>query len=90
VEAEPKLDNRNMIMVLAPDKRARQAAQSREKAQQRTDKPGATAAPQAAADPAAVNGASEATVPSTEGNGSAPAAVEENGTSEVAASAEEG
>ena len=26
VEAEPKLDNRNMIMVLAPDKRARQAA----------------------------------------------------------------
>ena len=42
------------------------------------------------ADPAAVNGASEATVPSTEGNGSAPAAVEENGTSEVAASAEEG
>ena len=90
VEAEPKLDNRNMIMVLAPDKRARQAAQSREKAQQRTDKPGATTAPQAAADPAAVNGASEATVPSTEGNGSAPAAVETNGTSEVAASAEEG
>jgi translation initiation factor IF-3 len=29
IEAEPKLDNRNMIMVLAPDKRARQAAQSR-------------------------------------------------------------
>ena len=26
IEAEPKLDNRNMIMVLAPDKRARQAA----------------------------------------------------------------
>ena len=46
VEAEPKLDNRNMIMVLAPDKRARQAAQSRAtKAQQRTDKPGASAAP---------------------------------------------
>jgi translation initiation factor IF-3 len=90
VEAEPKLDNRNMIMVLAPDKRARQAAQSREKAQQRTDKPGASAAPEAAADPAAVNGASEATAPSTEGNGSAPAAVEANGTSEVAASAEEG
>ena len=90
VEAEPKLDNRNMIMVLAPDKRARQAAQSREKAQQRTDKPGANAAPQAAADPAAANGASEATAPSTEGNGSAPAAVEGNGTSEVAASAEEG
>ena len=60
VEAEPKLDNRNMIMVLAPDKRARQAAQSREKAQQRTEKPGATASPQAAAGPAAGNGASEA------------------------------
>ena len=26
VEAEPKLDGRNMVMVLAPDKRARQAA----------------------------------------------------------------
>ena len=90
VEAEPKLDNRNMIMVLAPDKRARQAAQSREKAQQRTDKPSANAAPQAAADPAAGNGASEAAVSSNEGNGSAPAAVEGNGTSEVAASAEEG
>ena len=41
VEAEPKLDNRNMIMVLAPDKRARQAAQSRAN-QQRTEKPGAS------------------------------------------------
>jgi translation initiation factor IF-3 len=90
VEAEPKLDNRNMIMVLAPDKRARQAAQSREKAQQRTDKPGASATPEAAADAAAGNGVSEATAPSTEGNGSAPAAVEGNGNSEVAASAEEG
>ena len=37
VEAEPKLDNRNMIMVLAPDKRARQAAQSRASNQQRAD-----------------------------------------------------
>src|ERR1700678_1269903 len=60
IEAEPKLDNRNMIMVLAPDKRARQAAQSREKAQQRTDKPGANASPEATADPVAGNGASEA------------------------------
>ena len=42
VEAEPKLDNRNMIMVLAPDKRARQAAQSRASNQQRSDKVGAT------------------------------------------------
>jgi translation initiation factor IF-3 len=90
VEAEPKLDNRNMIMVLAPDKRARQAAQSREKAQQRTDKTVANAASEAVADPAAANGTSEAAVPSNEGNGSAPAVVEGNGTSEVAASAEEG
>jgi translation initiation factor IF-3 len=90
VEAEPKLDNRNMIMVLAPDKRARQAAQSREKAQQRTDKPGANATPEAAANTAAGNGVTEAAAPSTEGNGSAPVAAEGNGTSEVAASAEEG
>ena len=38
VEAEPKLDNRNMVMVLAPDKRARQAAQSRASNQQRAEK----------------------------------------------------
>ena len=90
VEAEPKLDNRNMIMVLAPDKRARQAAQSREKAQQRTDKPSANASPEAAADPVAGNGASEAPVSPPAGNGSAPAAGESSGVSEVAASAEEG
>ena len=90
VEAEPKLDNRNMIMVLAPDKRARQAAQSREKAQQRTDKPGANASPEAAVDPAAGNGASEAPASPPKGNGSAPAADQSNGVSEVAASAEEG
>jgi len=90
VEAEPKLDNRNMIMVLAPDKRARQAAQSREKAQQRTEKPGATISPETAADPVAGNGASEAPASPVEGNGSAPASGESNGVSEVAASAEEG
>jgi translation initiation factor IF-3 len=90
VEAEPKLDNRNMIMVLAPDKRARQAAQSREKAQQRTDKPAANASPETGADPAAVNGANEAAASPPEGNGSAPAAGQSNGISEVAASAEEG
>jgi len=33
VEAEPRLDGRNMVMVLAPDKRAKQAAASK----QRTD-----------------------------------------------------
>ncbi len=91
VEAEPKLDNRNMIMVLAPDKRARQAAQSRASNQQRTDKSGATAAPKAAAAPAARGGAgSEASAPAAEGNGSAPGVGESNGVSEVAASAEEG
>jgi translation initiation factor IF-3 len=90
VEAEPKLDNRNMIMVLAPDKRARQAAQSREKAQQRTDKSGASASPEAAADPAARNGANEPPASPPAGNGSAPAAGPSNGVSEVAASAEEG
>ncbi len=90
VEAEPKLDNRNMIMVLAPDKRARQAAQSREKAQQRTGKPGASATPAAAADPAAGNGVEEAPASPPEGNGHAPAAGQSNGVSEAAASAEEG
>ncbi len=90
VEAEPKLDNRNMIMVLAPDKRARQAAQSREKAQQRTDKPGASATPQASAEPAGGNGVVGEPAPSPEGNGSAPAAGGSTGVSEVAASAEEG
>jgi translation initiation factor IF-3 len=44
IEAEPKLDNRNMIMVLAPDKRARQAAASREKNQHRNEKPPAETA----------------------------------------------
>jgi len=29
IESEPRLDGRNMVMVLAPDKRARQAAASR-------------------------------------------------------------
>ena len=29
VEAAPKLDGRNMIMVLAPDRRARQASQAK-------------------------------------------------------------
>ncbi len=43
IEAEPKLDNRNMIMVLAPDKRARQAAASRTANQHRGDKQSAPA-----------------------------------------------
>ncbi len=86
VEAEPKLDNRNMIMVLAPDKRARQAAQSRASNQQRAEK--------AAADTTAAAGGAGAAggVPAVEGNGSAPAAAGAGPAevSEVAASAEEG
>ncbi len=85
VEAEPKLDNRNMIMVLAPDKRARQAAQSRASNQQRSEgtsgSSGTSAAPRARA---ASNGAQ-----ATEGSGAGEASgVSE--ASEVAASAEEG
>jgi translation initiation factor IF-3 len=90
VEAEPKLDNRNMIMVLAPDKRARQAAQSRASNQQRPDKPGASATPETPVQPAAADGAAEAAAPPTEGNGRTPAGGSSNGVSEVAASAEEG
>ena len=93
VEAEPKLDNRNMIMVLAPDKRARQAAQSRASNQQRAERTSTKGAAEAATD-GATDGAAEAggTVeakapPAPEANGSAPGAGE---VSEVAASAEEG
>jgi translation initiation factor IF-3 len=106
VEAEPKLDNRNMIMVLAPDKRARQAAQSRASNQQRTPK----AAPADNAEGAGTGtdagaggntGADAGAGPGSAGNGSTPA-VSGNGVngasgergvieaSEVAASAEEG
>ncbi len=96
IEAEPKLDNRNMIMVLAPDKRARQAAQSRASNQQRPDKAAASATPEAGVQPASGDGAVEAAAPPAERNGtapsapSAPAAGESNGVGEVAASAEEG
>src|SRR5579863_626895 len=33
IEAEPRLDGRNMVMVLAPDKRARQSAAARQRSQ---------------------------------------------------------
>ena len=51
VEAEPRLDGRNMVMVLAPDKRARQSATDR--SVRGPDGPadaGATAAPEPGAD----------------------------------------
>jgi translation initiation factor IF-3 len=93
VEAEPKLDNRNMIMVLAPDKRARQAAQSRASNSQRTDKgaPGPDAGNATSAEPEAeAGGSSEPAVSPPKANGSAPAAGGATGVSEIAASAEEG
>jgi translation initiation factor IF-3 len=89
VEAEPKLDNRNMIMVLAPDKRARQAAQSRASNQQRTDKSVAKNGPVSPESPAAPASAAEAPAAENGANGSGTAPVVE-GVSEVAASAEEG
>jgi translation initiation factor IF-3 len=85
IEAEPKLDNRNMIMVLAPDKRARQAAQSRASNQQRADRGAGRqddAGESSGADPEAAPAANQGG-----GNGSAPVV---EGVSEVAASAEEG
>jgi hypothetical protein len=74
IEAEPKLDNRNMIMVLAPDKRARQAAASRTANQHRGEKTPSTngnqpVASTAEAPPADVNTTTADTAPA----GAAPA-----------------
>jgi len=75
IEAEPKLDNRNMIMVLAPDKRARQAAASRTANQHRGERTPSTTpstngtppvAATAEAPPADVNATTE-TAPAEEG-----------------------
>jgi translation initiation factor IF-3 len=81
VEAEPKLDNRNMIMVLAPDKRARQAAQSRASNQQRTGKAAAADTAESAGtgtapeeSTGANTGADAGEGSGTAGNGTAPAA----------------
>jgi len=93
VEAEPKLDNRNMIMVLAPDKRARQAAQSRASNTQRTDKGGPapdTGTATSAEAEAEAEGSKKAAASPPKANGSVPAAGGTTGVSEVAASAEEG
>ena len=51
VETEARLDGRNMVMVLAPDKRARQSAAARSTRSPSAEGPG-TAAPEAAAVPA--------------------------------------
>jgi translation initiation factor IF-3 len=81
IEAEPKLDNRNMIMVLAPDKRARQAAQSKAANEKRSERGGSKEAPPTESAQVA------APVAEANGNGSAPV-VEE--VSEVAPATEEG
>jgi translation initiation factor IF-3 len=92
IEAEPKLDNRNMIMVLAPDKRARQSAQSKASNQQRADRANAREAGTAQGE--ATASAPPSTAPAG-ANGSAAAGAPVAGpaaepVSEVAASAEEG
>ncbi len=80
VEAEPKLDNRNMIMVLAPDKRAKQSAAS--KATNETPQP----SPQVEADPAS-NGAAAAPAPqaATENEAAAAAGAGGDGAAEEGA-----
>ena len=105
IEAEPKLDNRNMIMVLAPDKRARQAAQSKASNQQRAEKGEAAGEGAAATDGQSGSAQSRGgqsrrrqaqAAATTAENGSAPAAGAvgagdgAGAVSEVAASAEEG
>jgi translation initiation factor IF-3 len=97
VEAEPKLDNRNMIMVLAPDRRARQAAQSRASNQQRAEKEAERGAEKGAAKRTETQegGAAASTRPQGSqagGNGKAPVrepVAESGSVSEVATSAEE-
>jgi len=91
IEAEPKLDNRNMIMVLAPDKRARQAAQSRASNQQRAER---GAGGGSGSGRRSVSGQARDERGATAVNGSAPTAGpvgdRAGAVSEVAASAEEG
>jgi len=88
VEAEPKLDNRNMIMVLAPDKRARQAAQSRASNQQRAEKAASRDGAARPEEPVAAESTPAADAAANGSAGGSAPVVEE--VSEVAASAEEG
>jgi translation initiation factor IF-3 len=60
VEAAPKLDGRNMVMVLAPDRRARQAARKATDVAQADTATGSEAPPDAAAPPAATAAAATA------------------------------
>jgi translation initiation factor IF-3 len=84
IEAEPKLDNRNMIMVLAPDKRARQAAASRTANQHRGEKSGGGAASQEA-DASTTNGASPGAGATDTAATTDAAATTETATTQVAA-----
>jgi translation initiation factor IF-3 len=84
IEAEPKLDNRNMIMVLAPDKRARQAAASRTANQHRGEKSGGGAASQEA-DASTTNGASPGARATDTAATTDAAATTETATTQVAA-----
>jgi translation initiation factor IF-3 len=47
VEAEPRLDGRNMVMVLAPDKRAKQSAAARAPREERSERGGGQQRPAA-------------------------------------------
>ena len=64
VEAEPRLDGRNMVMVLAPDKRARQSAASRASSREAERGGGPAGADQATA-PAEAPVPAPATPPAT-------------------------
>ena len=75
VEAMPRLDGRNMVMVLAPDKRV-QAEWARKQAEE-------------AADAAESNGTEAAEAPEAATNGEAPAAAEVPETAAVAAPTEQ-
>jgi len=75
VEAAPKVDGRNMIMVLAPDKRAQQAAA---KAKADAD----------AEDAEGPEGEAQAETAGTETNGDTPVAAESNGNTVTAPTAE--
>jgi translation initiation factor IF-3 len=89
VESEPRLDGRNMVMVLAPDKRAKQAAAAR--AQHEHDSDAGVAAP-GAGEAAATSGsapAPSASAPSASAP-SAPAAGVEAGAGEAGPAGEGG
>ena len=82
VEAAPKVDGRNMVMVLAPDKRAQQAA-AKAKAEADADEE-AAATPAAAPEAAAPEAAAVAPPPTTNG-ATAPANGEVSGVPAAAA-----